>query len=450
MADDPAHVANLYLRALLSSGEFSSVFVAQHNTDDELVVVKSFNRAHLHSSPQLLYRMMRERHAFDVTSQLPHPFVVSFRFALLDTAFAYLGMEHVGGGDLFTRLMTAGPLAPHAARVYVCEICLALGHLHSFDFMYRDLKPENVVIALDGHLKLADFGSAKRMLGRLPDAPPPATEHSLCGTPEYMAPETLRSHPACEMVDMWGLGCLSTELLAGVTPFARGDELDVPSLIRRILHDPLTLPVHAHLGPLEHSFLSALLERDPALRLGARPRGHVAVLEHPWLAGLSAQQVLTKQVHAPWVPLLNGPRPEHEPPPPPTAEMLQQADNHAKGAHLAPFAPIPAPGDALAAWAPVLLDGPGVAAGPAAVAPGAAARDMERAVDANDDDGRNFISPISVTSSSEQLQQAPHAAADLAARGCSPASAHASGFVRAPGSAVSAFGMIDTLSVARS
>ena len=87
----------------------------------QLVVVKSFNRAHLHSSPQLLYRMMRERHAFDVTSQLPHPFVVSFRFALLDTAFAYLGMEHAGGGDLFTLIGSAGPFPPAAARIYVGE-----------------------------------------------------------------------------------------------------------------------------------------------------------------------------------------------------------------------------------------------------------------------------------------------------------------------------------------
>ena len=87
----------------------------------QLVVVKTFKRDQLQSSPQLIFRMMRERYAFDVMSQLPHPFVISFRFALLDATFAYLGMEHAGGGDLFTLIGSAGPFPPAAARIYVGE-----------------------------------------------------------------------------------------------------------------------------------------------------------------------------------------------------------------------------------------------------------------------------------------------------------------------------------------
>ena len=94
---------------------------------------------------------------------------------------------------------------------------------------------ENVLIGLDGHIKLADFGTAKQMRGRVQAAAPPPTNHSLIGTPEYMAPEVLLGRACCETSDWWSFGCIGYELLVGVTPFSETEQ-GVEDLVRRVLY----------------------------------------------------------------------------------------------------------------------------------------------------------------------------------------------------------------------
>ena len=92
--------------------------------------------------------MTREKELLQAVSAVPHPFVVQFKFAYWDDVRAYLGMDFVGGCDLFTLARSRGPL-PCAWVVFYCaEICLALGHIHSFDIIHRDVKPENILIGM--------------------------------------------------------------------------------------------------------------------------------------------------------------------------------------------------------------------------------------------------------------------------------------------------------------
>lgn len=162
---------------------------------------------------------------------------------------------------------------------------------------WRAPQPENVLVALDGHVKLADFGTVKHMVGRVGDNPPPEHCMTLIGSPEYMSPEMFRMERACETIDFWSLGCFGFELLAGVTPFAHGiDVNDTAALLNAILHLPIDLPRHVNVGPPEVEFIRALLVREPSGRLGARPHGHMAVLKHDWFAGVPPEAFLTKQV----------------------------------------------------------------------------------------------------------------------------------------------------------
>ena len=164
-----------------------------------------------------------------------------------------------------------------------------------------------MLIGLNGHVKLADFGSAKYQPGCLGALPPPDVEHSLIGTPEYLAPEVLMGVPQSEVVDWWSFGCLCCELLTGRTPFGGNAEPGPPcvaDLVRRILALPLALPDHAGLGPAEQALVCALLVRDPVARLGARPGSHADVLAHAWFAdaGITADDLLHQRVPPPWVP----------------------------------------------------------------------------------------------------------------------------------------------------
>ena len=135
-----AELRAVTILGLVSNGEYSSLFLAQRQGDHEVVVVKRYTRAIIQQSPQAVVRVLREKHAHMAVSQLSHPFLVSYRFSHIDPQYLLLGMENVGGGDVFSLLQRHGPLTPNHARCYVGEVCLALGHLHSFDIMYRDLK----------------------------------------------------------------------------------------------------------------------------------------------------------------------------------------------------------------------------------------------------------------------------------------------------------------------
>ena len=132
--------STLRLHGLLCSGEFSSLFLAQRNDDHEITVAKCFNRACVRRNPEMLRRILREKWVMETLCRLPHPFIVGHRYAHIDHDTVFLGMENVGGGDIFSLLQKRGPFSPEQVRCYAGELCLALGHVHSFDIMYRDLK----------------------------------------------------------------------------------------------------------------------------------------------------------------------------------------------------------------------------------------------------------------------------------------------------------------------
>ena len=127
-----------------------------------------------------------------------------------DETHVYLAFEYVQGGEIF-RLLRKENLFPNdVALFYITEIVLALEYLHKQKIAYRDLKPENLLVAGDGHMKITDFGFAKQINDRT---------FTLCGTPEYLAPEIIMSIGHNGGVDWWALGILIFEMLAGYPPF---------------------------------------------------------------------------------------------------------------------------------------------------------------------------------------------------------------------------------------
>jgi serine/threonine protein kinase len=116
----------------------------------------------------------------------------------------------VQGGEIF-RLLRKENLFPNDVSLfYIAEIILALQYLHDKHVAYRDLKPENLLIGSDGHLRITDFGFAKKIVDR---------SYTLCGTPEYLAPEIIMDQGHNHGVDWWALGILIYEMLSGSPPF---------------------------------------------------------------------------------------------------------------------------------------------------------------------------------------------------------------------------------------
>lgn len=119
-------------------------------------------------------------------------------------------LDYACGGELFSLLRREGRFANDVALFFGAEIVLAFEYLHSMDIAYRDLKPENLLVDKDGHVKITDFGFAKTVKDKT---------YTLCGTPEYLAPEIIESKGHNMFVDWWALGILIFEMLAGYPPF---------------------------------------------------------------------------------------------------------------------------------------------------------------------------------------------------------------------------------------
>jgi serine/threonine protein kinase len=144
-----------------------------------------------------------------------HPNIATLYGTFQDTSFVYVCLEFLAGGEVFSHLRTLGSFELDITRFYASEILLVLQFLHSNGIVYRDLKPENLVFSCEGHIKFIDFGFAKQISERT---------YTLCGTPEYLAPEIIRGEGSSFSSDWWAFGVLVYEFLIGHSPFADENE----------------------------------------------------------------------------------------------------------------------------------------------------------------------------------------------------------------------------------
>ena len=165
-----------------------------------------------------------------------------------DDKFLYIGMEFVSGGELFTYLRIQESFSVEQTSFYAAQITLVFEYLHSYNVIYRDLKPENLLICQDGYLKLTDFGFAKIVDSRT---------FTLCGTPEYLAPEIIKNSGHGKGADWWTLGIIIYEMLVGIDPFNDNDPMSVYS---NILKSKVVFP--RRFNKSARSLIKRLLQPD--------------------------------------------------------------------------------------------------------------------------------------------------------------------------------------------
>jgi serine/threonine protein kinase len=155
-----------------------------------------------------------------------HPFITRLCASFSDRDSLYMLLDYVPGGELFSYLRKLRHFDEPTSRFYAAEIVLVLEYLHEEQggVAYRDLKPENLLLDAEGHIKLVDFGFAKR-LGNSKDKP--AETYTLCGTPEYLAPEVIHNKGHTAAVDWWALGILLYEFLTGYPPFWHQNPIEI-------------------------------------------------------------------------------------------------------------------------------------------------------------------------------------------------------------------------------
>lgn len=192
------------------------------------------------------------------------------------------------GGELFFHLHNLGRFTEDQAKFYFCEILLAIEYLHHERIIFRDLKPENTLIDVDGHIKLVDFGLAKEDTG--------TRFHSFCGSHEYLSPEMIKRNGYNRNVDFYSLGSFLYEMLTGLPPFWDNDR---NNLYYKILNEDLVMP--RFLSREVQSLMKGLLRKDPSLRLGSI-LGTREIKNHPWLENVNWDLIAKKKVVPPFRP----------------------------------------------------------------------------------------------------------------------------------------------------
>eukprot|EP00298_Acanthocystis_sp_HF-20_P010670 c18982_g1_i3.p1 GENE.c18982_g1_i3~~c18982_g1_i3.p1 ORF type:complete len:817 (+),score=310.20 c18982_g1_i3:1603-4053(+) len=266
-------LSDFEIGSILGTGSFGRVYCALHLTTKKYYAIKELSKAHIIELNQIEH-VKAER---DVLSSICHPHIVNYCGCFQDTRKLYIVMEFVNGGEFFSHLRKAGRFKENVARFYAAEVLTALDYLHTNNIIYRDLKPENILLDNKGHLKITDFGFAKQVEFRT---------WTLCGTPEYLAPEIILSKGHSKPVDYWALGILIFELLAGYPPFS--DE-EVLRIYQKILKGEIRWP--SHFSAEAKDLIQQLLHPDPYKRLGSTRRGAEAIKEHAWFKLIDWQDI---------------------------------------------------------------------------------------------------------------------------------------------------------------
>lgn len=236
-----------------------------------------------------------ERDILATLSQIYHPFIIQLQSAFQDQQNLYLVLEYHAGADLATLLQRYINFPAEQCRLYAAEIVMGLQELHRHNILYRDLKPENVLLAADGHIVLTDFGLSKMFEG---DDKYEHRTMSFCGTPEYLAPEIIEQDEYSYSADFWSLGTMLYEMITGVTPFMADT---VQEMYNRILFDDLLFP--KGFDPEAMDLIAGLLERDPLNRLGAGFGGVFELRTHAYFSGhLNWKDLHAKKIQPHYVP----------------------------------------------------------------------------------------------------------------------------------------------------
>ena len=302
---------------IIGKGAFGEVRVCKYIPNGSIVAIKKMKKEEMHKKNQVLH-VRAER---DVLSEAKNEWIVDLKFSFQDQNYLYLGMEFLPGGDLMSLLMARDILPEQEAKFYAAEIVLAIESVHKLDCIHRDLKPDNVLIDADGHIKLSDFGLSKKLDLKLIDnnlqnelrnfdtnnnsnnirgfknlsyaqqfsqfksmksKKRRAFAFSTVGTPDYIAPEVIRQKGYGQEIDWWSLGVIMFEMMIGYPPFFSESSTET---CKKILDWRKTLNIRpeANISKEAEDILRKLIN-DPETRLGTN--GSDEIKNHPFFKGI--------------------------------------------------------------------------------------------------------------------------------------------------------------------
>ena len=270
---------------LIGLGTYGKVFVATKKSNNKLYAVKILNKKQI-CIMKLKKSIKTERILLE---KLNHPFIMKLEYAFQSKKSLYLITPFMLGGELNYHIYKENYFNENKAKFYAAEIILGLNYIHENNCIYRDLKPENVLIGQDGHIKLTDFGLSKLCSNYS------CRTKSICGTPEYLAPEILFENGYGIEVDWWSLGVIIYEMLSGYLPFkiVRNEKITKNVYQKKI-------KMFSHFSNQAKDLIKKLLVVNPKKRIGFEQ-----IINHEFFKDINWEKMELKKIEPPFIPDIN-------------------------------------------------------------------------------------------------------------------------------------------------
>ncbi|KAM9193054.1 cGMP-dependent protein kinase 2 isoform 1-T1 [Mergus octosetaceus] len=284
---------NLEVVTTLGVGGFGRVELVKVKNENIAFAMKCIKKKHVVDTKQQEHIYSEKR----ILEQICSPFIVKLYRTFKDSKYVYMLLEACLGGELWSLLRDRGSFDEPTTKFCVGCVTEALDYLHHIGIVYRDLKPENLILDAEGYIKLVDFGFAKKIGSG-------QKTWTFCGTPEYVAPEVILSKGHDFSVDFWSLGILVYELLTGSPPFSGADQMVTYNLILKGI-EKLDFPKIITRRP--EDLIRRLCRQNPTERLGNLRNGINDIKKHRWLNGFNWDGLKVRKLTSPLKRELSGP-----------------------------------------------------------------------------------------------------------------------------------------------
>ncbi|CAG9788668.1 unnamed protein product [Diatraea saccharalis] len=285
-------LSDLRIIATLGIGGFGRVELVQIQGDSSRsFALKQMKKAQIVETRQQQHIMSEK----EIMSEMNCEFIVKLFKTFKDRKYLYMLMETCLGGELWTILRDRGQFDDATTRFYTACVVEAFHYLHSRNIIYRDLKPENLLLDSKGYVKLVDFGFSKKLQAS-------RKTWTFCGTPEYVAPEVIMNRGHDISADYWSLGVLMFELLTGSPPFTGADPMKIYNKILKGI-DAVEFP--RCITRNAANLIKKLCRDNPAERLGYQRGGITEIQKHKWFDGFNWEGLAQRTLDPPITPVVN-------------------------------------------------------------------------------------------------------------------------------------------------
>ena len=273
----------------LGKGAFGKVLLVHNEELNKYFAMKILKKKFIEKNKQQ-FHVKTERKILEI---IEHPFVAKLYYAFQNSEKLYMLTEYMPGGEMFYHLHKDIYFSEERTKFYISEIILALIYLHKNNIIYRDLKPENILLDEQGHIKLTDFGLSKIVNNINKDK-----TYTICGTPEYVAPEVLLNKGYNKSADWWSLGIVLYEMLCGETPFKEARErLDINIYYKPIYQNKL-------ISDTAFDLIQKLCEINVNLRLGSSDNEFEEISKHKFFNGIDWKKLENKEIKPSFIPII--------------------------------------------------------------------------------------------------------------------------------------------------